>query len=67
CRHYFVSTMELGTVASLVLAVLISCLLFIGIWRKVLQEKNLPPGPTPFPLVGNLPQVKRTGLVTYLR
>ncbi|XP_078517167.1 cytochrome P450 2G1-like [Lissotriton helveticus] len=59
--------MDFGAAASLVLAVCISCLLFINAWRKRLQRANLPPGPTPLPLVGNLFQVDSKGLVKYLQ
>ncbi|XP_078517164.1 cytochrome P450 2G1-like [Lissotriton helveticus] len=59
--------MEFGAAASLALAVFISCLLFINAWRKMFLRGNLPPGPTPLPLVGNLLQVKSSGLLAYLR
>uniref|UniRef100_A0A8C5QI12 Cytochrome P450 n=1 Tax=Leptobrachium leishanense TaxID=445787 RepID=A0A8C5QI12_9ANUR len=49
--------MELGVTGSLFLAALISVLLYINKWREKLKRKNLPPGPSPLPLLGNMLQI----------
>ncbi|KAM4852072.1 cytochrome P450 2C5-like isoform 5-T5 [Thomomys bottae] len=33
------------------------CLLFFSIWRQNSGRRKLPPGPTPFPIIGNILQV----------
>ncbi|KAM4662626.1 cytochrome P450 2F3-like [Discoglossus pictus] len=50
CIHTMISTVLAG-----VLAILAS-LIFFSTWRK---KHNLPPGPTPWPLIGNLHQINR--------
>ncbi|XP_074152027.1 cytochrome P450 2C19-like [Sminthopsis crassicaudata] len=41
--------------ASVVTALgVILCLLLISVWRKSYEKGKLPPGPTPFPIIGNL-------------
>ncbi|KAM4852075.1 cytochrome P450 2C5-like isoform 1-T1 [Thomomys bottae] len=42
-------------VAVLVLG--LSCLLLFSIWRQNSGRRKLPPGPTPFPIIGNILQV----------
>ncbi|XP_069876565.1 cytochrome P450 2C19-like isoform X4 [Dipodomys merriami] len=45
----------MGPVVVLVLG--LSCLLLFSIWRQNSGRKKLPPGPTPFPIIGNILQV----------
>ncbi|XP_048194589.1 cytochrome P450 2C5-like isoform X3 [Perognathus longimembris pacificus] len=45
----------MGPVVVLVLG--LSCLLLFSIWRQNSGRRKLPPGPTPFPVIGNIPQV----------
>ncbi|XP_042545049.1 cytochrome P450 2C5-like [Dipodomys spectabilis] len=45
----------MGPVGVLVLG--LSCLLLFSIWRQNSGRKKLPPGPTPFPIIGNILQV----------
>ncbi|XP_048194607.1 cytochrome P450 2C5-like isoform X1 [Perognathus longimembris pacificus] len=45
----------MDTVAVLVLG--LSCLLLFSIWRQNSGRRKLPPGPTPFPIIGNILQV----------
>ncbi|XP_069890691.1 cytochrome P450 2C5-like [Dipodomys merriami] len=40
-----------------VLVLGLSCLLLFSIWRQNSGRKKLPPGPTPFPIIGNILQV----------
>ncbi|XP_034648006.1 cytochrome P450 2C42-like [Trachemys scripta elegans] len=54
--------MELSGVLSLLLGVCVSCLLLVASWRKVLARRNLPPGPTPLPFVGNILQLDTKAL-----
>nr|UWY61446.1 cytochrome P450 44476 [Bufo gargarizans] len=46
--------MELGVSGTLLLAVLISLILYFFTWRRNLKKKNLPPGPPPLPILGTL-------------
>ncbi|XP_069500534.1 cytochrome P450 2G1-like [Ambystoma mexicanum] len=43
---------------SLSLAITLVGLLFIMVWKAFRHKGNLPPGPTPFPFLGNLLQVR---------
>ncbi|XP_012889784.1 PREDICTED: cytochrome P450 2C5-like isoform X2 [Dipodomys ordii] len=45
----------MGPVVILVLG--LSCLLLFSIWRQNSGRTKLPPGPTPFPIIGNILQV----------
>ncbi|XP_042545042.1 cytochrome P450 2C19-like isoform X3 [Dipodomys spectabilis] len=45
----------MGPVVILVLG--LSCLLLFSIWRQNSGKRKLPPGPTPFPIIGNILQV----------
>ncbi|XP_053865663.1 cytochrome P450 2C19-like [Malaclemys terrapin pileata] len=54
--------MELSGVLSLLLGVCVSCLLLVASWRKALARRNLPPGPTPLPFVGNILQLDTKAL-----
>ncbi|XP_075043095.1 cytochrome P450 2C20-like [Mixophyes fleayi] len=49
--------MELGVTATLLLAVCVSLILYFFTWRRKLRGKNLPPGPPPLPLLGNIMQM----------
>ncbi|KAM3911025.1 cytochrome P450 2A5-like [Leptodactylus fuscus] len=46
--------MELGVSGTLLLAVLVSLVLYFFIWRRKLKKKNTPPGPPPLPLLGTM-------------
>ncbi|XP_044130665.1 cytochrome P450 2G1-like [Bufo gargarizans] len=46
--------MELGISGTLLLAVLVSLILYFFTWRRNLKKKNLPPGPPPLPILGTL-------------
>ncbi|XP_075043085.1 cytochrome P450 2G1-like [Mixophyes fleayi] len=43
---------------TLVLVFLISCVLCLYTWDRINKRQNLPPGPTPLPIIGNLLQLK---------
>ncbi|XP_063287257.1 cytochrome P450 2G1-like [Pelobates fuscus] len=58
--------MELAVLGTLILILLISCLLIYSTWDKMYRKTNLPPGPTPFPVIGNLLQIKRGEMVKSL-
>ncbi|XP_068106940.1 cytochrome P450 2G1-like [Hyperolius riggenbachi] len=57
--------MDLAWMCSLLLAVVISCLIYSS-WNMMYKQRNLPPGPTPFPVVGNILHIKRGQLVKSL-
>ncbi|XP_073454713.1 cytochrome P450 2C8-like isoform X2 [Aquarana catesbeiana] len=49
--------MEFGGVGTLILAVCIAFLIFLRMWNNNSKWKDLPPGPTPLPLLGNILQL----------
>ncbi|XP_065602376.1 cytochrome P450 2C9-like [Cyrtonyx montezumae] len=58
--------MELLGAASVVLLVCVACLLSIAQWRKRSGKGKMPEGPAPFPIVGNILQVKPKNLAKTL-
>nr|DBA20609.1 TPA: hypothetical protein GDO54_017369 [Pyxicephalus adspersus] len=58
--------MEITALATLILILLFSCMFIYSTWDKMYRKPNLPPGPTPLPLIGNLLHIKRGGLVESL-
>ncbi|KAM3911034.1 cytochrome P450 2G1-like [Leptodactylus fuscus] len=58
--------MDLTGLGTLILALVISCLFIYSTWDKLYRKRNLPPGPTPIPLIGNLLQIKRGEMVKSL-
>ena len=39
------------------LALTLSCLILLSLWRQRSRRGRLPPGPTPFPIIGNFLQI----------
>ncbi|OXB52411.1 hypothetical protein ASZ78_003592, partial [Callipepla squamata] len=58
--------MELLGAVSVVLLVCVACLLSIAQWRKRTGKGKMPEGPAPFPIVGNILQVKPKNLAKSL-
>uniref|UniRef100_A0A674JR60 Cytochrome P450 family 2 subfamily C member 8 n=1 Tax=Terrapene triunguis TaxID=2587831 RepID=A0A674JR60_9SAUR len=48
----------LGGAVTIFLALCLSCLLLLSVWKKMHPGGKLPPGPTPLPFLGNLLQLK---------
>ncbi|XP_063793828.1 cytochrome P450 2B11-like isoform X3 [Pseudophryne corroboree] len=52
---------------TLVLLFLVSCVLSLYTWGHIKKRQNLPPGPTPLPVIGNLLQLKSGQLLESLK
>lgn len=49
--------MELGILGTLLLSVCISLFFYVFTWRRKLRKKNMPPGPSPLPVLGTMTYV----------
>ncbi|XP_075440324.1 cytochrome P450 2C23-like, partial [Ascaphus truei] len=58
--------MELPGAGTLLLLFFVTCLVSLFAWRNVKSRLNMPPGPTPLPLLGNLLQLDRKDIVKTL-
>ncbi|MEE6511492.1 hypothetical protein FKM82_018045 [Ascaphus truei] len=60
--------MELPGAGTLLLLFCVTCLVSLFAWRNVKSRLNMPPGPTPLPLLGNFLQLDTKDMVkTFLR
>ncbi|KAM4640979.1 cytochrome P450 2A5-like [Discoglossus pictus] len=58
--------MGLGVVGTLLLATSVTLLLYLISWWRNIKGRNLPPGPTPLPVLGNMLQINMRELPQYL-
>ncbi|PIO30954.1 hypothetical protein AB205_0132340 [Aquarana catesbeiana] len=58
--------MEITALATLLLILVLSFMFIYSTWDKMYRKSNLPPGPTPLPVIGNLLHVKRGEMVKSL-
>ncbi|XP_040262411.1 cytochrome P450 2G1-like [Bufo bufo] len=58
--------MDLTLLATLILVLLISLMFIYSTWDKMYRWRNLPPGPTPLPVIGSLLYIKQGELVKSL-
>ncbi|MEE6514668.1 hypothetical protein FKM82_022973 [Ascaphus truei] len=58
--------MELGVSGALLLATCVTCVVYFFTWRGKLKRKNMPPGPPPLPLLGNILQMSTKEMPTSL-
>ncbi|KAM4695600.1 cytochrome P450 2G1-like [Rhinophrynus dorsalis] len=58
--------MDLTAFGTLFLALLVTFMLIYSTWDKMYRRRNLPPGPTPLPVIGNLLHIKKGELVKSL-
>ncbi|KAM4640980.1 cytochrome P450 2A5-like [Discoglossus pictus] len=58
--------MGLGVVGTLLLATGVTLLLYLISWWRNIKGRNLPPGPTPLPVLGNMLQINMRELPQYL-
>ncbi|KAM4696336.1 cytochrome P450 2G1-like [Rhinophrynus dorsalis] len=54
------------TALGMLFIALLSCLYIYSTWNTMYKKRNLPPGPTPYPVIGNLLSIKKGELVKSL-
>ncbi|KAM4696330.1 cytochrome P450 2G1-like [Rhinophrynus dorsalis] len=58
--------MDITVLLGTILLVLFTCIFIYSTWNSMYRKCNLPPGPTPCPLIGNLLSIKKGELVNSL-